>query len=55
MARDSPLLPLLIAEKSEIAREVSALPQRVQATGAFALLIGRSISKVTWQSAHWYS
>ncbi|MGD8515955.1 MAG: hypothetical protein PVG54_03220 [Anaerolineae bacterium] len=44
-----------MAEKSEIARDVCELPQRLQDAGASALLMGRSFSKVFWQSVHWYS
>jgi hypothetical protein len=51
----SPLLLRLIAAKSEMAREVSVLPQWVQAAGASALLMGRSCTKVTWQLPQTYS
>lgn len=54
-ARVSPLPPLLMAEKSEMAREVSALPQWVQMACVSALLMGRSFSKVVWHSAQQYS
>ncbi|MGD9047459.1 MAG: hypothetical protein PVF77_05365 [Anaerolineae bacterium] len=54
-ARVSPLPPLLIAENREMARDVRLLPQRVHGAAESALLIGRSISKVDWQSAQLYS
>jgi len=53
--RLSPLLPLLTAEKSEIARVVCWPPQWAQGAGAPAWLIGRSLANVLWQSAQWYS
>jgi hypothetical protein len=49
------LLPLLIAEKSEMARDVWRLPQWVHGAAELALLIGRSFSKVAWHSVQWYS
>jgi hypothetical protein len=54
-ARVSPLLLLLMAENREMARDVALLPQWAQVAGAFAWLMGRSLSKVVWQSAQWYS
>jgi hypothetical protein len=54
-ARVVPSLPLLIAAKSEMAREVAVLLQRTQVAGASDLLMGRSISKVVPQSAQVYS
>jgi hypothetical protein len=50
-----PLLLLLIAEKREMARDVSLLPHWLHVAGALAWLMGRSFSKVVWQAAHWYS
>jgi len=44
-----------MAANKEIAREVSALPQWAQVTGASAWLIGRSFSKVVRHSAQRYS
>jgi hypothetical protein len=41
-ARLSPLLVLLMAEKSEMARDVWLFPQWTQGAGASALLMGRS-------------
>jgi hypothetical protein len=53
--RVSPLLPLLMAENSEMALHVSALPQWAQGAGASALLMGRSFSKTVRHSVQRYS
>jgi len=55
MVRLSPLLPLLTAANRERARLVFVLWQFVQAMGASALLIGRSLENFVPQSAQQYS
>jgi hypothetical protein len=55
MARPSPPFVLLTAENREIARDVSALPQPLHTAGAWAWLIGRSLSNLMPQSAQRYS
>jgi hypothetical protein len=53
--RLSPLLPLLIAEKREMARDVRSLPHWLQVAGESAWLMGRSFPNLAPQSAHRYS
>jgi hypothetical protein len=51
----APPLDLLMAEKSDSAREVALEPHAVHAMGRSAWLIERSFEKSVWHSAHRYS